>query len=256
MYRIDVPDTIHRLIAVFHRLGFFSNGNEPNLCERGKQFFYLVSYLCFMLSVAKGACITTDRDESIYLTVIAIIASVEIYRLGYILLKKNEIIFFVHLAGTHCTDDENEYIQISNQLKLLMKFVQYFMVMIVAAVAFTTIVFPVVNMHEKRLFFNIALPLDYSNSEIGLWMGFALITVGMIETMVGSFFATIPWYLLQGFVFKYKLLGIQIRNLGVSQAKGVSIAERQKAYLDDLNAVIQTYENVNGYVVTGGRRFH
>lgn len=90
----------------------------------------LVYYINFVVSIARSIALvshtTDDKDQTIFLTVMSIVASVHNYRIFLILCKKNEIIKFVHRIGIYHTKDYREFKQISHKSELFMKFAKCF----------------------------------------------------------------------------------------------------------------------------------
>lgn len=247
MYKIEVPATIHKAIVMFYRLGLWSIENENTFRDTARKLFYFFYYISFVISNALGAHLTDDKDESISLIVTTTTAIVLTYKLWLILWKKNELLKFVEEVGTHYTDDQKEFVQVNYKLKMLMKFAQYFILMVAAAVGYITLVFPVIT---KRLFFNIAFPLDWSNSQFAFWMVCIYAALGFFVTAIGSLFTTILWYLMLSFVFKYDVLGNQFKNIGVfseSHQPSVSSRKHPTLYGKDFIESIKNYKKINGY---------
>lgn len=249
MFRIEIPVTFHQTFALFHLFGMWSQDGTSTR-KSGRKLFLLMYYVSFVLSVIVGALKARDKDELIFLSVVAIENSVQIYRIWFMLYRKTMILSFVHEVGTHHTNDKKEYVLASDKLKFLIKFIRSFILSTFISIAFVIVVFPVVN--EERLFLNIAFPLDRSKSEIALWTGFAFHTGGFFFAIVGCFITITLWYLMLNFALKYKILGSQFRHMGMfrsedqSQPK-VSTTEQQKLYVRDFIRAIQSYEKINGY---------
>lgn len=243
MYKIEIHATIHGILAVFYRLKMWCNDDETNLRERGQKLFYFIHLLSFTMSMSLKAYITDDKDERVLLTVVSILETVQVYRLWFVLWKKNELFTLLLETGTHYTNDEQEFIQVNNKLKLRMKFVQYFLIMCLIALIFANIL-PIIN--GKRLFFNIAFPFDRQNSETAFWVKFLYSAGAFFWSYVCCLYAVILWYLMLSLKLKYKMLGNQFKNMGKTQVK-VSIREQRTLYVKDFIVAIQTYEKVNGY---------
>lgn len=246
MYRIEIPATIHHTIAMFHHSRMWSASDVNSFRDEGRRLFYLIYFSSFVLSLALGAYLTDDKDEFIFLTFVAISAAVLIYRLWHILWEGNAMLMLVHEIGTHYTDDPTEFVRVNEKLKMLMKFVQFFVVMALAGTIYTILQ----SVVQYKLFFNIAFPLDHRENGIAFWIALTFVIGGLILTNISIIFITMHWYLMLTLVLRYELLGNQFRNMGTmrkepNEAK-VSMREKQKLYFNDLIVAIQTYERVNG----------
>lgn len=252
MYEIEIPVTIHQIFATFYQLDMWS-ANDTSKREHGRKLLYFMYFVSFVVSIAIGAYTTEDKDESIFLAVISIDCIVLIYRLWFVLHKRNEISMFVHEIRIHHTNDEKTIFRVSNKLNLLMKLVHFFMFTNIVGYFIAVVVFPLVS--GELLFLNIAFPLDRSSSEIALWLAFVFIAGGLFFSLVGCLFTVTLWYMMLMFTVKYEILSQQFRTMGMISEPVIentfqleaSIRKRQDRYVKDFIGAIVNYEQVNGY---------
>ncbi len=247
MYKIDIPETIHRLMGIFYRLGMWSDTNVISLSENCRKLFYFIYFVSFGISIGLGAHSTDDQDESVFLTVLSIIAIVQTYRMWIILWSKNEVLLLVNQIGSHSTDDRETFVRINKTLNVFTKFLRYFL-LVVASMSFVCVVlFPAT---EKHVILNIALPFDSDNNEIAFWVASAFVGVGFFFAAVCAIITKLIWYLMLSVSFEYKILGNQLRKMGISTRtdRKASLAAQQQLFYKDFIAAIQTYDKINRYI--------
>lgn len=249
MYNIEIPKVIYQIIAIFYLLGLWNVEDKTTDRKTGRQMFYFIHFSSFFLSILFGACVTNDKDESVFLTITAFVAAVQVYRMYYIIWKQKEILMLIHQLGTHCTNDHEEFIQVKKKLKKMIKFVQYFIKNVFIGFLFS-VIFPVVS-NCKELALNIGFLFDWRNSRIGFWMMFAYSEVGFFLSGVCCLFTLLLWYLMLNFVIKYKLLGNFIRNMAVvrptKEKCNNSQREQQKLFHQDMIVAIKSVLQIKEY---------
>lgn len=233
MYTIGIPTTIQQIVALLHLNGLWSVGVGRTLRECVTQLFYFIYFAFFVVSIVMGACVTVDKDESIFLTVVSILTSVQAYRLYYIIRRKVEIRSFIRQVGSHCTSDEKEFTEIDDQLKRFMILSKYFILM--GCVGFICTVLSPVATNERKLVFNIGILTDRENDSIEFWLAYAFVAGGIYISVVCYFLTAFVWYLMISFMIKYKMLGNQF-----SRIMGGS-------YYQDFIAAIKAYGRINKY---------
>ncbi len=186
------------------------------------------------------------------ITVVSLIIVVLAYKMWIILWETNEFSFFIHQIGLHFTSDRKEFIHIENKLNVWMKFVRYFLLLLLITAISGAVLFPITN--ANHLLFNIAFPLDWKNSEIAFWVASAFLGGGFLCGFVCDILTKLIWYSMLSISFKYKILGNQLIHMGTSFRTGrlrlkVSLAAQQKNFYEDFITAIQTYDKINGYVL-------
>ncbi len=83
-------------------------------------------------------------------------------------------------------------------------------------------------------------------------MADAFVAGACFFAVVYSIMTQITWYLMLSVSLEYKILGSQLKNMGVpirtdSSHLKMSLAAQQKLFLEDLIVAIQTYDKINGY---------
>lgn len=241
MFEIGIPFILQQIFAIFYLFGLW-NKNETSLCNLGRKSFYFVFYGTFIVSIFLGALESTNDDERSFLAVWSVIHSIHLYRIWFNVWRQKEILSFVHEIGRHYISDRMEFHDICNKLEMFMKFVRYFLLMVSTAVTFMLIVFPVVN--PRRVFVNIAFPLDRSNSEVAVWLAYGLLVGGLFFGIFGFLITIMLWYIMLSFSFKYELLGNQFRRLGMLRTS--ESGEQQELYREDFIEAMRQFDKING----------
>lgn len=237
LYNIGIPPVVQFLSAFLYQLGLWNNGNELTFKDRGRQLSYFIYFVLFLISLAWGAYVTGDNNESIFLSVITIMIAVQLYRLSYIILKELEIRSLTNEVGTHCIIDQNEFFEMDEKLKNFMILPKYLIYGGCAGI-FCALISPVAT-KEQKLLFNIGSLSDCDSlSATTFWMAYVFIAGGLCLSLICCSVTIIVWYLMLSFVIKYKLLGNQFRKMGKDIAP---------SYHLDFIAAIETHGTINGY---------
>lgn len=122
MYTIQVHRRINNVMKLFQRVGVWHSGDQATAKETKIKLFYSIHLLLFFISLIVGAFSCDNRDESIYLTVSAVIMSVLCLRLLYIVWKKNEIVELLDQIGVHSIEDQEKFTIVNEKLETFTKF--------------------------------------------------------------------------------------------------------------------------------------
>ncbi len=230
-------------MGIFYRLGMWSD--TATVGDRCRKLFYFIYFVSMVLSIALGALNTDDKDDSVFLTVVAVLLGVQAYRLWIIIWGRNELLLLLHQICEYSTNDRRESIQINQKLNVFMKIVSYFLIAVVIAYFFGFVLYPITN--GKHLMLNIAFPLDRNNSDVAFWMAFAFLDGAIFLAVVCFICNIIIWYLMLNISCEYKILGNQLRNMGTIRTNlKVSLAVQKQQFYKDFIMAIQTYDRING----------
>lgn len=86
---------------------------------------------------------------------------------------------------------------------------------------------------EKKLFFNIGFPLDYTKSEAGFWIAFAFTFIAVLLFNLSVLFSIMVWYLLMNFSVKYELFENKFRNVRIEDKDTIAPSKEQTLYAQD-----------------------
>ncbi len=250
MYKIELPKTVHQLLGIFYRLGMWTYSDTTTVREFCQKLFYFIYFSSFILSIVVGALTTDVKDERVFLIVAFVIFIVQTNRMWIILWRKNGFLLLVNQIGNHSTNDAEELLQIKNKLNLWMKFIRYFLFVIVITVFFAAVVFPITN--DKHLILNIAFPFDRNNDELAFWMSIAFVFGEFICAFLCDILTKMIWYLMVNISFEYQILGNQLRHMSTSMGPSrphlkVSLAAQQQIFYKDFIVVIHKYDEINKY---------
>ena|ERR1700744_6489905 len=242
MYYIEIPDTINRITASLYLLGFWESTNATTFFKR---MFHIVYSVSFLILVFVGICTTKDKDE-IALAVLANIILVNIFKMCHIILHEKQIVTFIDQAGNQSTNDQKEFIHISNKLKLFNRFVKCFIWMCAICVVFIAIL-PIFS-QKKVLAFSVGFP-EWKNNAISFWMTHALIVGGSVYSLIFFLSTIIIWYLMMNFAIKYEMLGNQLRKLNDTKPETLKVSEavQEKIFLQQLISAIKTHRAIIEY---------
>lgn len=223
-------------------------GNKATVTETGVKFFYSIYYLVFPISLVGGAVSVTNRDESLFLIEAAIISSVELFKLLYIIWKKDEILDVLNRIGVYSMEEKEEFTLANDKLNRLMKFTSMFLSSAYFCGLCVVLVFPFLG-SERSLFFNIAFPLDWKTNEFSYWIAFGFIFTETILTAISMLFSVIIWYLMVNCALRYEILGHQIQNMGVIKpVEGITNRRKiSNLFLQDLFAAIESQKHIKEY---------
>lgn len=212
MSKIGIPKRINQIISIFYFIGLWHDDNYSNSRKLASNVWFLVAFVCYIISVAAGAVLSENEAESIFLANISIIAFNLTIRLYYWQWKQDEIINFIEQFGTHSIDDSKLFNQIDKKIGNFVKFATIFKFMTTAAIL-TIIGLPIVS-NEKRLPLNIYIPFNWKESDILFCVAFLFFVYEMILAITFILFNLIIWYLLINSAIKYEILGTEFRRIG------------------------------------------
>lgn len=210
MYNIDPPKTISSIIITFCTLGLWSNKEKSVFCANAMKVFHFSYYLSFFASIVIKASVTTDSDEFVLCTALSTTVAVDVFRMGYIIVKQSETIELIGRLGTHSTNDMEEFRQIDNKMKKFIKFGQIFIVSC-SIEASMLLILPALWNDIKLI--NIAFP--FGNRRNVFWIKQTYIFLGASYAVLCVCFSIMIWYVMVNISIKYEMLGNKLRNLGV-----------------------------------------
>lgn len=215
MYNIEVPKIINFIMESFYRFGFWNRGDVATVRETTIKFFYSVYYFLFVISVILGAYQCEDTVETISLTQLGVVASVLFVQLLYIIWRKKDIVNLVNRIGLYSVRSREQQTLINGKLQSFDKIITsgfYFLCLMIFCLSF---VVPFLG-SEKKLFYNIAFPLDWKSSEFAFWTAFAFFVGGIFVTTVSLLFSILMWYFMFVCGLMFNALGTHISAMGVT----------------------------------------
>lgn len=245
MYKIEILDTIKKIIAIFYRLGFWDI--ENTYLESKLQLFHFIYFVSVLLTIVVGAFTTDDKDDSIFLAVISIIFLVHAFRLSYIILNKNEILSLIYQTSSQQTNDYNEFIEITNKLKYFSKFSSSLVLMCTIGLGFIAVL-PFIS-STNVLVFNYGLPSYLKNSKIIFCITHVYVVLGFVYALILCLVTVIVWYIMINCAIKYEILGNNLKKIGSIETRTarlkVTEAEQQKWIMQRVIEAIDTHRKIN-----------
>lgn len=245
MYSVEVPVIINWALRSFYRVGLWHRGDEATVCETIIKLFYSIYHVLFPLSLFARA-FSTDKDESIFLTEMGLVFSVLTFKLFHIIWGKREICTFVDRIGVYSLDDFDQFTLANGTMQSFNKITKFFIFIIYLTNTLAVLIVPFLG-SEKKLFFNIAFPLDFSSNEFAFWLAFVFLSSEIILSCIAFLFSAFTWYLMITCTLKYEVLGLYIKNIGVRKAVYKSKAEKENLFLQDLITACNSYTDIKRY---------
>lgn len=249
MYHIKVHEAMDGITLLFYQLRLWHRGNNTIAKENAIKLFYSIYHFLFPISIMIGAVKTENANECISLTQSAILSTVMSVKLSHIIWKKEEILQCLHRFGVYYTEDHEDFTIISRKLNSLMKINMFYFFGLMSGVISATLFVPFIG-KEKKLFLNIAFPLDYENSNIAYWMAFSFFFTEGILCAISTLFTIIMWYLLLNFSLKWKVLETKLRLIGairpIDEGDNVVLEkEKQNLFRRDMISGIHLHQEIN-----------
>lgn len=246
MYTIKVPRIINLIIGSFYRLGLWHRENETTISATLMKLFYSIYHLLFPLSLFVNGSNITNKDESIFLIEMGFVFAVLSLKLLYIIWGKAEILQLVDRIGVYSLADSGQFTLADDTLKSFNKITKLFICIIYVTNILATLIVPFVG-SKKKLFFDIAFPLDHKNDEFAFWLAFVFLSSEIFVSVIAFLFSAFTWYLMISCSLRYEILGLQIRNMGVRKTANLTKAEKEDLYLQDLITAVKSYKSIKGY---------
>lgn len=249
MHSVRINTVINKIVAFYHRIGFWHRNDEPTSNDLRFKYFYCIHFSLYVISLVVGAITNENRDESIFLADVSIAIAVLTIKLWFFIWKQNRI---CHLTNRICVfpiRNSDDYVMYNDKLKGFLKFVILFLIVLVTF-SFEAGVLPFPG-DGKTLFLEIGFPLDWRTNTIAFFTANVFILTEVFLSMVVVFSSIIIWYMLLVCSLRYSVLASELKKLGWNGVEGMrTMTEQQKQhiYLQDLTRSIDDYVHLKKYV--------
>lgn len=250
---VQVNRSINHLTELFCCLGLWQRGLKATRRETWIKLFYSIFFLLLAISLIAGAIKSNDFGDSILLALLATQTILMLVRFCHIIWNKNEVVKLLRRIDVYPTEDNGELTPINSILKGFIKITTYFFIYAVLTVVVVLLIMPFVG-KERKLFVDIAFPLDYKNNEIAFWVAFLFLFVGTILVLISILFSILIWYLLLNCGLQYRVLGSKLRHIGIIKTTDptvnrlrISKVEKQNLFYRDLIAAVKYHQDINEY---------
>lgn len=249
MHSVKSHKVIGQIISLFYRLGIWHQGDQATAKELRIKIFYFIYFTFLPISFAIGAAKSYDEDEAIFLAEMCIASSVLVVKLWMLIWKQKKIQEFLNRICHFDIRDDDQFNLTNEKISKFVGFV-VLIIFFINLAGFCIFVTPFIG-SEKRLFFNVAFPLDYKNNEIAFWIAATFVITEIYLSIAVVLFSIIVWYFLLNCSLRYEVLGSEIRNMGL--LKGVAVLnrisdkEQQRIFLRDLIAAINAHLHIMEY---------
>ncbi|XP_037039744.1 putative odorant receptor 71a [Bradysia coprophila] len=249
MHSTRIHTVIDRTISFFRRIGIWHEEVGPLMGQLRLKLFYSIYYLFFVISLSIGSITSETADESIFLAEAAIIIAVFTIKIWMLIWKQKQIMRLLNRICVFSIRNDQEYVFFNEKVEKFIKFVTVFSCVTVVVSVGNTI-FPFFG-NGKLLLLDIAFPLDWKNSEIGFWMAYIFFFSENVLSFLPFAFSVIIWYLLLHCSLRYKILGMEIGNMGRrtdGSKVNISVKEQQAIFYQDLVASIEAHLHLRGLI--------
>ncbi|XP_037039751.1 putative odorant receptor 71a [Bradysia coprophila] len=238
---------IDRTISFFRRIGIWHGEVGPTMGQLRLKLFCSIYYLFFVISLSIGAIAEKTVDKIIFLAEASIIIAVLTIKIWMLIWNQKQIMRLLNRICIFSIRSDEKFKFFNDKVEKFIKFAILFAcATVVASVGCS--VFPFFG-KEKTFIVDIAFPLDWKNSEIKFWMAYIFFVSENVLTLSALTFPVIIWYLLLHCSLRYKILAMEIRNMGRvtdgSEVK-ISVKEQQAIFYRDLVASIEAHLHLRG----------
>lgn len=250
MHSIQTEQFMRQMMSFLYRIGFWHRGKGIiSPIARRIHLLYCIYYFIFFISLVVGAFTSDNGDDSVILVEAALIVAVMSIKMWFIMWKQKQIIDLLNRISVFSIRNYDDYNFVNGKLRRLMEFAKVFLLIVGVANVCITIVVPLLG-NEKNLFVKVAFPLDWKNSDIAFFLANAFVSMGIFLTMPMLLLSIMIWYLMFCCSLRYKILGNDIRNMGVKvkcNKKWNQDQKNQNVFLCDLNISINAHLHIKKY---------
>ncbi|XP_037039739.1 putative odorant receptor 71a [Bradysia coprophila] len=242
MHSTQVHKVINQIISFCRRIGLWHGEDIPTSTQLGLKSLCCIYICLFPISFGFGAITSETIDDSIFLAELSVITVVLTAKIVMLLWKQKSIMGLLDRICVFSIRYDDDFAFFNDKVEKFIKFVNVFGCgAIVATLGCSVFTF----IGETRTFvMDFGFPLDWRNSEIGFWVAYIFFTSENVLTFLPLSHSVIIWYLLLHCSLRYKILGMEIKNLGRITGGGkvkMSEKEQQTIFYRDLVASIRAH---------------
>lgn len=197
--------------------------------------------------------VTTDSDdEKVFLFEETIMVTVLAVKLLDVIWKKRQICDLLKAVGVYSIEDRNLFNEIRGELRNFVKFLNIFVLSSLVVAVCSVVIVPFIG-DERKLLLDIKLPMDWKNDAFAYWIAFVFFFTEVLLVFAAFLLSVLTWYLMANCVLRYRIVGHQIKNMGVEKAvvlvdaEGVNerlkVSESER-FMNDLLDVMQSHRQV------------
>ncbi|XP_037039748.1 putative odorant receptor 71a [Bradysia coprophila] len=249
MYSTRIHKRVDQMISFLRRIGIWHGEDRPSTSQLRLKTFCCIYYLLFFTSLLIGAMINETVDQSVFLAETSTVALVLTIKICMLLWKQKQIMGLLNRICVFSIRNDEEFAFFNDKVEKFNKFLIAFACASIAG-TFGFLAFPFIG-NKKSVVLDIAFPLDWENSEIGFWMVYIFLVTESALSFLAMTCSVIIWYLLLHCSLRYKILGMEIRNVGRIRGGKVKILEkeRQAIFYQDLVVSIEGHLHLRGLIV-------
>lgn len=249
MYHVELKKNIRHIMSLFYCLGLWHRDDDVSIIRKTIKLFPPIYYSFFTVSLLNGAITTDDKDESIFLALIAIISVTLLVKLYFITWRQKEIFEMLNGCGVFTVEDDEDF----NIVEKTLKKIETFYNILFAGTSifgFSISLWPFLGISQKP-FLNVAPNLDLKNNRIAFWVVNAFLGTEVCFACISSVFSAVVGLLLIACALRYEVLGNEIIRIGVIKTEGKmtqsSKKKRSNIFLRELIAKIDSHRQIRKY---------
>ncbi|XP_037049878.1 odorant receptor 94b-like [Bradysia coprophila] len=247
MYSARIHKFVVQIFSLFRRIGLWHGEDRPTSRQLLQKSFFCIYYLTFILSMSVKAFISDALDESIFLAECSIICAALLIKIRMFLWKQMETVVMLNRICVFTIRNEEAFAFFNNKVEKFVKFMKM-CVKNTLFISLGCVVLPFLG-SQRSLIANIALPFDWENSEIGFWVVYIFSLTEYYIVVLTMLFSLIMWYLLLLCSLRYKILGMEMKNIGRAAGKvKMPVKEKQAIFKQDLVASIKGHLHLKGTI--------
>lgn len=233
MYRVDVHNFVKRIMSTFQLIGWWDSDGQTKWSNLRKLCLFVI-FVSFCVALGVGVI---NKDDS-FLAVVALSATVQIFKLYYIIWRSSDVRHFIYSVGSFELDSREDFDHVNGQVKRFARVMNTFLIYTVVPVIVAALFSAVANLLGKQKFLlcNVSFPLDWNHTELGFWMAFVFVYLNCFYAITSIQLDVIVWYVMMGFTTRLQLIGNNFRRLGkplvswqlVTDKHLISIFEKHK----------------------------
>lgn len=250
MGAIETPKLIEVIVSSYCRLGLWHHQDELTAKEIGRKIFLSLYVLLFPISIMAGLVTSDSDDEKVFLFEEAILVTVLAVKLLDVIWKKRQICDLLKAIGVYSIEDRKVFCVIRNELQNIMRFFNIFVISSLVVAICSVVVVPFIG-KERKLFLDIKFPMDWRNGGIAFWIAFVFFFTEVLLVFAAFLLSVLTWYLMANCALRYRIIGHQIKNMGVEKqvvavdietvSGGMKVSEAER-FMSDLRDVIESHK--------------
>lgn len=253
MYHIPTLDVISLMVKFYQKIEFLPSLEEASTSPSKlksflRNFIFIVFFVLYVILLMVNAFVKKNLTDFVFLLASATEIGVLSVRLAAFAWNRDDIMFLINEMSRHSIDLKENYQEVAKKLNKFRKFL-YCVASMNLFGTVLIVVLPLVS-SEKKLVFEIWLPIGYHSGDYVFWMAYAYTTTCFCIAVISVSAVTIVWYLFFNGVLMYEILGSKLKLIGYSNSETKDLLRqnrRDQQCVGELKFYITRYHTINRY---------